>query len=108
VIPLYKRKKVVDFMVCSAEDYGVLSQYRWGINNKGYPMRWETRFDGSTRNVDPAHYVARRMVRDGHPHLCHNMVQFDHRMVCARINFNRRDVRRDNLRPVTAKVRARI
>jgi len=108
VIPLYKHRKVVDFMVCSAEDYAALSKYRWGMNNKGYPMRWVQGLDGKTINIDPAHMVAQRMVRDGHVSSVHNSVQFDHRMVCARINFNRKDVRRDNLRPVTAKVRARI
>jgi hypothetical protein len=93
-------------MVCSAEDYVVLSRVRWGINNKGYPMRWVQGRDGKTVNLDPAHTVVLRMIGEGdHPH---NVTEFSHRMVCARINFNRRDVRRENLRPVTAKVRARI
>jgi hypothetical protein len=108
VIPLYKRKKVVDFMVCSAEDYAHLSRVRWGINNKGYPMRWIKGRDGRTINVDPAHDVVNKMLRDGHPKMYANHTTFDHKLVCARINFNRKDVRRDNLRPVTAKVRARI
>lgn len=107
-IPLYKKKEIVGFMLCSVEDYGHLSKHRWGVNNKGYPMRWVTRRDGATRNIDPAHDVVGTMLRDGHVQGVFNQARFDHKMVCARINFDRKDVRRENLRPVTATVRARI
>ena len=92
-IPLTKNKVVVDWALCSEEDYEALSRHKWSINKNGYAKFSNGQIAGQTFMH---RYV--KHVLEGIPIEANTMI--DH------VNNNRVDNRRDKLRVATHKQNA--
>ena len=86
-IPLWHRKKVVDFAKVSQEDWEELGKYKWFKNMQGYC---------STKKTSTGQRLMHRMVVVLQNQTLHRLILIDH------INGDKLDNRRENLRTATA------
>lgn len=89
-IPLTKNKVVVDWALCSEEDYEALSRHKWGIDNNNYAKI----SNNPVENQTLMHRYIKHVLE---------MLPVKRNYVVDHIDGNRLNNRRENLRIVTLK-----
>lgn len=98
IIPIYGREGKRAYAFVSAEDFSIVSQFRWCMNAYGYAIRKE-RVSESGNSQSCGHVFLHRQIM-GLGKFAKNKMVVDH------VNRNRLDCRRENLRLVPRKFNA--